>query len=571
MSAFIYQKDNFAAGLRFAVGQSDFETLIESNFTLVDKSEVIQDIIDGTDQIFLFPRPRRFGKTLLMQMLKCFFEKSTKSKQHLFAPLNIWRAGKQYQAYQGRYPVIYLSFKDIKEPDFKLAYQHLQAVIADVYEYHAPILKGETLTPKEHVTFLAILNKTASKIDFENSLLYLSRWLERAYQEKVVILLDEYDSPIHTAYAKKYYQDMMDIMRGFMGATFKDNSHVYRGVITGILRVAKESMFSGLNNLAVYSILQKEYGEYFGFTQKEMDLVLKKCKLQKLKGKIREWYNGYQFGDLEIYNPWSIINCINKKGDFTPHWVNTADNSLLEDLLAKADVSTKANLEKLLRGESVDVSVSEGIVFNTLHLEADALYSFLLFTGYLKAKNVRMEHRKLCAQLSIPNEEIATLYQALFEHWITVRIDVSNYQNMLNSLTEGHVEEFERLLRNYVEASMSYFDADKQPEKFYHGFILGILVGLQQTHEVRSNRETGYGRADIWVIPKDHSKLGVLLEFKRTDKASLLVKDAKKALEQIKAQGYVKELKAKGIQQVRLIGVSFYRKKIALKSQLCTR
>ena len=300
MPAYIYQKDNFAAGARFAIGQSDFEGLIEENATLVDKTEVIQALIDSTDHITLFPRPRRFGKTLLMRMLKCFFEKSEKSKRHLFEPLKIWRAGEKYQAYQGQYPVIYLSFKDIKEPDFEQAYQKFQALIADVYRYHRALLDSPALDPAEKANFQSILDETASRKHLENSLLYLSRWLERAYQKPVILLLDEYDSPIHVAYAQNYYEEMIQFMRGLMGAAFKDNTHLYRGVITGILRISKESMFSDLNNLNVYSILSRKYGEYFGFTEEELDLLLEKCQLQKHRESIQTWYNGYQFGEWEI-------------------------------------------------------------------------------------------------------------------------------------------------------------------------------------------------------------------------------------------------------------------------------
>ena len=567
MPALIYQKDNFAAGPQFAIGQSDFEGLIEANATLVDKTEVIQALIDSTDQITLFPRPRRFGKTLLMRMLKCFFEKSAQSKQHLFEPLKIWKAGEKYQAYQGQYPVIYLSFKDIKEPDFEQAYQKFQALIAEVYRYHRSLLESPALDSAEKAHFQSILDETASRKHLENSLLSLSRWLERAYQQKVILLLDEYDSPIHVAYAKNYYQEMIEFMRGLMGAAFKDNTHLYRGVITGILRISKESMFSDLNNLNVYSILSRKYGEYFGFTQEELDLLLEKCQLQSHRESIQTWYNGYQFGEWEIYNPWSIVNCLQNEGELRPYWVNTANNSLVADMLAKADAGTKANLEKLLKDEPIEVQVSEGIVFNTLNLEASALYSFLLFTGYLKAKHVRFENRELCAQVSIPNEEVAILYQALFKNWMVDKIDLSNYDNLLSALTIGDMHEFERLLRLYIESSMSYFDADTQAEKFYHGFILGILVGLTQTHDVRSNRETGFGRADIVVTPKDPTKLGIILEFKRCDSEKALARDAKKALVQIGQMHYIAEQKAQGITQILLVGVSFHGKKIALKSK----
>lgn len=569
MSAFIYQKDNFATKASFAVGESDFETLIESNFTLVDKTEVIQDIIDGSDKIFLFPRPRRFGKTLLMRMLKCFFEKSEspeKSKRHLFEPLKIWRAGEKYHAYQGRYPVIYLSFKDIKEPNFELAYQKFQTVIAEVYRDHGYLLESPALDAVEKEIFHTLLNETASRKHLENSLLYLSRWLERAYQQKVILLLDEYDSPIHVAYAKNYYTEMVEFMRSVMGAAFKDNTHLYRGVITGILRISKESMFSDLNNLTVYSILEQKYSEYFGFTQEELDLLLEQLEMKNQRESIQFWYNGYQFGNLEIYNPWSIINCLNNQGQLKPYWLNTANNHIVGELLAVTDPDTKANLEKFLKKEPIEARISEGITFNTLKLDADALYSFLLFTGYLKASKIRLApvgDRYDCT-LEVPNEEIRRLYQSLFEQWIAATINIANYQDLLRALTTGEVEEFERLLRKYVEASMSYFDATTEPEKFYHGFILGILVGLQQTHEVRSNRESGYGRADIWVVPKDPAKLGVILEFKRADQKKALGAEAKKALQQIKDKSYVQELKSQGISQVLTIGVAFYGKQIAL-------
>lgn len=567
--ALIYQKDNFAAGLRFAVGESDFESLIESNACWVDKSLVMQDIIDSPDKIILFPRPRRFGKTLLMRMLKAFFEKSEKSKRHLFEPLQIWAAGEAYQAQQGQYPVIYLSFKDVKEPDFELAYQKMQGEIKNAYAAHHYLLESNELSAEDREIFSAILKETASRKSFENSLLNLSRWLEAHHQKPVVLLLDEYDTPVHAAFQYKYYDDFIPFIRSVMGAAFKDNRHLYRGIITGILRVSKESMFSDLNNLNVYSILHKKYGEYFGFTQTELDLILEKSNLQAHRAVIQTWYNGYRFGDLDIYNPWSIINCIREQGLLRPYWVNTADNSLVGDLFAKADANTKANLEKLLKHEPIEIMVREGIVFNTLNLGAESLYTFLLFTGYLKASNVQLASMgdKYTCIAEIPNEEIYRLYQTLFEEWMTSRLDLYNYQSLLNTLTTGDVEGFERLLKRYLEASISYFDAVTEPEKFYHGFILGILVGLQQTHEVRSNRESGLGRADILVIPKDPSKLGVVLEFKRSDSPEALPQGAENALAQIEKRAYVKELQSQGIKKVLAMGVAFHGKAIILKSE----
>lgn len=568
MPAFIYQKDGFESGIHFAIGQSDFERLIEEEAVFVDKTRAIQDIIDSKDQILLFSRPRRFGKTLLMTMLKAFFEKAASSKRHLFEPLQIWQVGTKYQEAQGRYPVLFLSLKDVKEPKFEAAYGKFQGLIQRTYQDHRYLLEEGALASEDQALYERILYKNASREELEEALRTLSKWLFAYHQEPVVLLLDEYDSPIHAAYAKGYYQDMIEFMRGFMGASFKDNPHLYRGVMTGILRVAKESLFSGLNNLKVYSMLGSQYGEYFGFTQDEVDLLLKQSHMEKLRSEIKRWYNGYVFGDVEIYNPWSIINCLSDKGRIEPYWVNTADNTLIQDILAKADPQVKANLELLMKKQPIEVEVSEGMTFNTLKLEPDALYSFLLFTGYLKASSVRLATKADCyfCTLEFPNEEVLRVYYSVFEKWMTHYIDASYYHNLLKALTIGDMYEFEFLLRRYVEASMSYFDAEGQPEKFYHGFILGILVGLTETHEVRSNRESGFGRADILVIPKDHRQLGIILEFKRTDREEDLPLDADKALAQIKDRHYAQEFHALGIKEILNIGVAFFGKKILVKS-----
>jgi hypothetical protein len=395
------------------------------------------------------------------------------------------------------------------------------------------------------------------------------RYLYGHYGAKPWLLIDEYDSPIQSGYIGGYYDQMIGFMRGLLGAALKNNFYLDRAVITGILRVSKESLFSGLNNLKVYSVFNQVYSEYFGFTESEVKQLLDQAGLVSYSAEIRAWYNGYQMGDQVIYNPWSIVNCVNEGGELKPYWVNTSDNVLVKKLLAQGDRTVKDQLELLIRQEPIQAVIDENMVFGDLDTNANALWSLLLFSGYLKASNLKQKRTKLEATLTIPNQEVLALYCDIIQDWFTLSLGETRYEAFLKSLTTGAVEEFTDRLQRYLLETASIFDVSgHDPEKFYHGFVLGLIISLQATHEVQSNRESGYGRYDVMLIPKDRSELGIVMEFKVVrDPAKDLKLAAQDALNQINARQYKTTLRQKGITKILQLGLAFCGKQVELLSE----
>ncbi|MGL5085414.1 MAG: AAA family ATPase [Clostridium sp.] len=551
------------------MGLSDFKEIIDNNRYFIDKTLIIKDFIEDSAKIVLLPRPRRFGKTLNMSIVKYFFEKCDEDRDYLFEGTNIEKEN-EIMKKQGIYPVIYLTLKDEKHDDFNYFIESMGNRISSLYKEFYYIYEDLKFQDDKKY-FDSIINREASKMDLEISLLRLSKLLDAHYNQKVIILIDEYDTPIHQGHFKNYYDDIIGFMRNFLSSALKDNINLEKAMITGILRVAKESIFSGMNNLAVYSLLSYRYSDKFGFTEEETMELLKYYSLEHKIDDFKNWYNGYIFGETTIYNPWSVLSYINEpKREFMPYWVNTADDKIIRTLLAKGDSETKIGLESLYNGGYVETIINEDTIMSEIDKSKDNIWSFLLLSGYLKAVSRKFdEYSSLYVyKLQIPNNEIKTLYRTIIDKWFSDSDINSEYNSMIKALILGDIKNFNKLFKRCVMESFSYFDTkDKNPENVYHAFVLGMLVSLNGTYEVRSNRESGIGRYDVCLIPKDTSKLGVIFEFKRYDKEDeeSIEQIMDEALDQIEKMKYDTELKSRGVNNIVKLGVVFNKKEVHIK------
>jgi len=554
--------------LSFVTGTSDFEKIQDLHAThgsyYVDKSLFIREIFSEKGEVILIPRPRRFGKTLNLSMLFEFL--SNPQSKPWFEKLKI----NQYPdliAELGTHPTIFLSFKDAKQTTYLEAFNYLAQVMSETYSKFRFLL--EKLEPDQQKYFTRILEKKTEGAELNRSLFSLSQWLSTYFNKRVWILLDEYDAPIHSGWQCDYYQDIVAFMQSFLGAAFKDNFYLYRGVMTGILRVSRENIFSGLNNVSVYSMLNPQYAEYFGFTESELDLICELGDLKHERDNIRTWYNGYQIKNTPLYNPWSIAKYVTER-EFKPYWVNTSNNFIVKKLIACSGESVKEKFELLMQDQAITVDIDEHCVLPGIEgNETEALWSFLLFSGYLKLMKVEFVGIKARCLVSIPNLEIKYLYQDQLSNLFPAAFSSDNYLKMLKVFTEGDVPRFSNYLKTYLETSMSYFDSGREePERFYHGFVLGILVSLRETHWVKSNRESGSGRYDIMVIPKDKNKLGIIIEFKvaLSGDQTEMQNELEEALNQIELQNYALELKDQGIRKILKLAIVFYKKQMLIKS-----
>ena len=551
------------------MGISDFKEMREKNFYYVDKTLCIKELVEAQSKVVLLPRPRRFGKTLTLSMLRYFFEKSSDSRAALFEKLAIAQHP-EIMKHQGRYPVIFFTFKETKNNSWESCYAKLAEVMSHVYKEHLYLLNASFFTHQERDDFNAILEKKAQLTVLSSSLKNLSSYLEQYHEVKPIVLIDEYDAPVHSGYEHGYYDKIIDFIRSFLGAGLKDNIALNFCVITGILRIAKESIFSGLNNVVVYSLIHNKYAESFGFTQNEVDELLKVYDLIELSDEIKRWYNGYTIGDnTEIYNPWSIINFVNNR-ELAPYWLNTSDNVLIKKLVTQSPPEVKQEFELLLTGHVIEKKLSESIVLTSLEREEGTLWSLLLQTGYLSCKEIFLKGRVLTAHLCIPNEEVRSFYDDLIEYWMTSNSSAFTYLNMLSALTSGQIESFKDYFTAVLLNSVGLFDTGgREAEKFYHALVLGMLVSLSETHEVISNRESGFGRYDIMIIPKQltdaagRQKPGIIIEFKSVNKRTreTLKKAAQSALAQIEERQYQAQLLARGVKKIIKLAIAFDGKK----------
>lgn len=556
---------------KLPVGYDDFGEVVDRKLDFVDKSLFIKDVIDDPAKVILITRPRRFGKTFNMSLLHYFFAKDVRGRktQGMFDGLKI--AGiPEYMEQQGKYPVISLTLKDVKSENPEVFYESFKETIKNLYQEHRALLKEGKLYPEEVKQYEAVLNGTASEVQIRKSLGSITGYLYRYHGERAIVLIDEYDTPIQSGHIHGYYNKAIDLMREFLGAALKSNPYLHRAVLTGILRVAKESLFSGLNNVEVYSLLKNEYSEYFGFTEEEVTRLFVESGLKDKLPEAKAWYNGYQIGSTVVYNPWSIVSCIKRKGVFEPYWINTSDNLLIKQILVRSSITTKEKFKILLEGNPVEAIIDDNFAFPELGSNESALWNLFLTAGYLKATSQQLTPEGLTAcQLEIPNLEVKGLYTRFVKEWLSNGKGIQWYNEFIERLLTGNIEAFEKDIEQIMLQTTSTHDVAREPEAFYQGLMIGLTVSLgQRGYHVKSNRESGHGRYDIAIIPDDKNKLAIVLELKsvgapkakKADDAALketLNTAAKEALTQINSRHYLTDLKQLGIKSVCKIGLAF--------------
>lgn len=535
------------------IGVSDFKELIEGNYYFIDKTNLLKEIVQDGAKVKLFTRPRRFGKTLNMSMLRYFFDiKNAENHRKLFTGLDIRESS--YFEKQGKYPVIYLSLKDIKEVSWQDCSRRIRKVLSDLFAEYKYL--RDDLDQRDLKNFDGIWLEEADGNYFD-ALKDLSKYLLRYHEKKVVILLDEYDTPMVSAYENGYYEEAMTFFRNFYSAALKDNVCLELGVMTGILRVAKEGIFSGLNNLAVYSILDERYSSYFGLTEMEVKEALNYYELKSNLQEVKEWYDGYCFGKIEIYNPWSIINYISNR-KVGAYWVGTSNNFLVYDLLEKSGRDIFEDLRKIFQGSSLPKTLDYSFSFQDMQ-NPNEVWQLLTHSGYLKAEELGEKERYA---LSIPNREIYSFFEKSFLNRFLGGVDL--FQEMIKELKKENLLGFERKLQSILSHSMSYYDGSMQ-EKYYHNLVLGMLLSLTKEYHVRSNQESGYGRYDLLLEPKRKENTAYLFEFKVAKREEDLEKKAEEAITQMEENHYDVELRERGIDKFLLLGIAFCGKKVKVK------
>jgi hypothetical protein len=543
------------------IGVSDFKKAT-TDYYYVDKTLLIKDFIDTKSEVTLFTRPRRFGKTLNMDMLRVFFEKTDEDNSAYFKDKLIWQCGKEYIAYQGRFPVIFLSFKDVKCDSWETTLDKMGKLITLEFLRHSELETSETLSIYEKDLYVKFARGEASEVDYQMSLQYLSLMLYKHNKEKVIIIIDEYDTPIQQGHSCGFYDRIIGFMRSFFSGGLKDGSHLAYGFLTGILRVAKESIFSGLNNIKICSILDKDYSNYFGFTKEEVSELLAYYDASGKYNEVCEWYDGYLFGNTEIFNPWSVINYIADKCEAKAFWQSTGSNDIIGEIIGSATPDVIENLNKLLNGKSVTTYIDTNVIYPEVQKNPHSIYSFLLIAGYLKvAKAHPREIAENMYDVSIPNKEIAFVYEKEV-------INKHDYNSMAISIQQAifmqDAAKLQKTLEAFMLESISFYDAGN--EGFYHGMLLGLCAVLNNRYFVRSNGESGYGRFDIQLMPKTKSVPGFIFEFKHAKADSEDLNSlAEEALNQIDAQKYDTQMKAQGVADIIKIGIAFRGKKAVVK------
>ncbi|MCQ2452457.1 MAG: AAA family ATPase [Oscillospiraceae bacterium] len=534
-----------------------------TNYYYIDKTMMIKECIDERAKVSLFTRPRRFGKTLTMDMMKTFFEISDEDHSIYFEDKAIWHCGEVYRSYQGSYPVIYISFKDIKCDSWNETFRLITEIIDLEFIRHKELVESENVSIRDR--YNRIISGQGDEADYTFSLKYLSQMLHEHYGKKAILIIDEYDTPIQQGYSKGFYDEIVGFMRNLLSGVLKDNEHVLFGFLTGILRVAKESIFSGLNNLKINSILDDKYSQYFGFTYDEVEEMAAYYGVPEKFNEICSWYDGYRFGNTDIFNPWSVINYFGNSCKARPFWENTGSNTIIGEVLEEADEEIYSQLNKLLQGEEVLTIVDTNVIYPELKRNPTSIYSFLLVAGYLKVSLVEVtDSGDFMCNVSLPNREIVYVYKKEIINRLSKDIPQNISVSIQKALFTGDGTMLKRCLRNFMLESVSSFDLTN--ENAYHMMLLGLCAIMSDKYYISSNRESGEGRFDIQLMPKSETLPGVLMELKaqKNCTADELRKLSKTAFEQIENRKYDTDMRAKGISEIVKFGVAFSGKNVEI-------
>jgi hypothetical protein len=564
-----YAKKREANSKSLPVGISDY-VRAQADYYYVDKTLLLKEFLDQKPLVSLFTRPRRFGKTLNMDMIRVFFEISEEDTSKYFEDKAIWRCGEEYRRQQGRYPVIFLTFKDVKFDSWKATLDKIGDLLQEEFGRHHELADSGKLAEYEKTYYARIMNGEASEVDLTASLAKLSQMLAKHYGRAPIIIIDEYDTPIQEGYSKNFYDEIIGFMRNFFSGAFKDNKNLTYGFLSGILRIAQESIFSGLNNLTVNSVMDDEYDQFFGFTASEVREMLAYYGFLDKEDELKDWYDGYLFGHTEIYNPWSVINYISKGCLPQAYWVNTGKNEILEDVLKAATDDITEKLYALLQGERVIARIDQNVVYRSLSEDPANIYSLLLVAGYLKTpkKELQGDGSYLC-EVSIPNREIAAVYKSeILSHLLQIgAITRTTANTIAESLYANDDKKLQKAIAEYMDKSISFYDAGA--EAFYHGLVLGLIALMDNQYKIKSNRESGDGRYDICLIPKEEKYPGIIMElkWKKDLSAEALAGLAEEALTQIEDMRYDAEMKEEDICNILKFGIAFSGKTVCVKTK----
>lgn len=550
------------------IGIDNFEKLITDGYYYVDKTLYIKDLLDFLGEVNLFIRPRRFGKTLNLSMLRCFFEDTgdsvkNESNRALFNGLRIMDEGEAYTSYMGQFPIINLTLKSARQREFDTASYMIQGAISSEYQRHKnQIAQGkQTLSKSDWDKFTRIAERKANYKEYADSLQFLSQCIYKATGKKSIILIDEYDVPLENAYFAGFYEEMIEFIRSLFESALKTNEALQFGVITGCLRISKESIFTGLNHLNIISVLDKKYSEHFGFTEREVRRMMAFYQREERFADMKTWYDGYTFGNTDIYNPWSVIKFmddLNTDPDAfpRPYWINTSSNAIIKNMIGRADREMKGKIESLLKGETMDIQIHEEITYGDLDETGENLWNFLYFTGYLTKEREYFRESSIYLKVRIPNTEVKSVYQNTILNWFRESIKKRNFHELYQAMEDGNAVKMGEILGEQLLSTISFYDS---AENFYHGFLAGIL-SQSENYLVKSNRESGNGRSDIMVKSPSLRGRAFLLEVKVSETIDQLEKDAERAVEQIYENDYMAELRTEGYRNITCYGISFYRK-----------
>ena len=550
-----------------AIGVENYKTIIENNYYYIDKTWMLKELADQKGTVNLFTRPRRFGKTLTLSMVRTFFEDERNYKgekidnSRYFVGKKIMEAGEKYIGELGQYPVIKLSLKSAKQPNYQMAYGCLRSEIIYEYDRHRYVLEGDFLTEEEKDNYRKILAEKAEPDKYATAIRQLSYYLKKYHGRNAIILIDEYDVPLENAYFRGFYDQMIDFIRSLFESALKTNDALEFAIVTGCLRISKESIFTGLNNLEINSVLSNNYAEYFGFTGEEVEQMLKNYGLEEKLSEVKQWYDGYLFGETEVYNPWSIINyvktAISESQPFPkPYWSNTSSNSIIRELVEEADSDTKEEIQMLIDGKTIEKPVHEDITYGEIHKSKDNLWNFLFFTGYLKVVSKRFEDRRIYLTMSIPNDEVLTIYEDTIREWFDRQTKAIDFTPFYRAILDGDCSSMQKILKENLRRAISYYD---NKEAFYHGMLLGFLLAMPD-YVPKSNRECGNGRPDIALVPYDEEAPVIIMELKVCKKFTEMAEGCQAALDQIEEKDYAAPFLDKGYTKIMKYGICFCEK-----------